>query len=301
MSTAYAPAPVLAALQIASLRAGEVGRRLYQAIATDFPRSLERRPAQLLTEAEATAEDLDHLLRAAGFVDMVELRHRAGAETRRRLLSPDLQFTSRDDSPGDRSTLRRVLRQEQDNLAETLDRLQANGALELAARAVLGSRRRWVFGDMKSTGYASLLATDLTTALRDVMLIQPTTASVLVALMDGHAADSLTVFSFRSYSLLTLRVAREFHRVGARVIALTDSYSSPVCAFADHVLPVNTGSESSTHSPTTVVAVGHVLATLSGAGAKGAARRASRRKEMARALKCYPDARHDYSGDEDAS
>ena len=55
------------------------------------------------------------------------------------------------------------------------------------------------------------------------------------------------------------------------------------------MLPINTGSESATHSPTAVVAVGHVLASLSAAGAKGATRRAQRRAEAARRLESYVD------------
>jgi DNA-binding MurR/RpiR family transcriptional regulator len=283
-----APSPVLRNLGDAAAQLGEIAQRLYAVIAADYPQSLTRRPAQLLRSADASPEDLDRLLCAAGFADTVELRYRAGREAQRRLNTPDLRFTVRDvDSGGDRSGLRRICAHEQENVAETLSSLQANGALELAARVILTSRRRWVFGDMKSVGYAALLATDLTAALRDVTLIQPDSASALAALCDAHPGDSLTAFSFRNYSSLTLRVAREFRAAGATVIVLTDSYSSPICEFADHVLPVNTRSVTMTHSPTAVTAAGHILASLAAAGAKGAARRIERRKELARALGCY--------------
>ncbi|NJC74061.1 MurR/RpiR family transcriptional regulator [Planosporangium thailandense] len=287
--TTLAPTPILAALKLAASYHGEVGERLYRAIATDFPESLQRRPAQLVTSARASAEDLDRLLRDAGFSDTFELRYRAAKETNRRLSEPDLSVTTRSGPTGDRLALSRVLSREQDNLAGTLHALQSNGAFELAAQSILGSQRRWVFGDLKSTGYASLFAIDLTSALRDVVLIQPTAAAAITAVTDAHPSDTLTVFSFRSYSQLTLRLTREFHRLGCTVIALTDSYASPVSEFADHVLPINTGSESATHSPTAVVAVGHILASLSAAGAKGATRRARRRAEIARALESYTE------------
>jgi DNA-binding MurR/RpiR family transcriptional regulator len=289
VTTTLAPTPVLTALKLASSFHGEVGERLYEAIAADYPESLLRRPAQLVSAARATAEDLDRLLVDAGFTGTRELRDRAGRETGRRLAEPDLTFTDRAGDTSGRPALRRVLRREQDYLAQTLHALQSNGALELAAQAILAGRRRWVFGDLKSTGYAALLATDLTAALREVSLVQPTSASAVTALTDAHPTDVLIAFSFRSYSRLTLRLAREFHALGCTVIALTDAYSSPVTAFADHVLPINTGSESTMHSPTAVVAVGHILASLSAAGAKGAARRAERRSDAARRLQCYAD------------
>lgn len=287
MSLALEPTPVLRSLGDAAAQLGGAAQRLYTVIATDYPHSLSRRPAQLLRSADASAEDLDRLLGAAGFSDTVELRHRAGREAQVRLSAPDLRLTIRELEPGERAGLRVICAHEQDNLAKTLSRLQASGALELAARAILTSRHRWIFGDLKSAGYASLLATDLTAALRNVTLIAPSSAGALTALCDAHPTDSLTVFSFRDYSAMTLRVAREFRAAGATVIALTDSNTSPVCEFADHVLPVNTYSVSMAHSPTAVAAAGHVLAALAAAGAKGAERRIERRKQLAHAVGCY--------------
>ena len=48
MTSTLAPTPVLTALRLASTFQGEVGERLYQAIAADYPESLLRRPAQLV-------------------------------------------------------------------------------------------------------------------------------------------------------------------------------------------------------------------------------------------------------------
>ncbi|BFU43321.1 MurR/RpiR family transcriptional regulator [Krasilnikovia sp. MM14-A1004] len=290
MTTPLAPTPVLTALKLASAHHGDVGERLYRAIAADYPESLQRRPGLLLSSARATAEDLDRLLADAGFTGTRELRDRAGQETARRLAEPDLRFTGRAGRTGGRLALRRVLRHEQDNLAETLNALQSNGALELAAQTIIGGRRRWVFGDLKSTGYAALFATDLSSALRDVTLVQPTSTSAVAALTDAHRDDVLIAFSFRSYSRFTRRLAGAFHARGCAVVALTDDYSSPVSEVADHVLAINTGSESATHSPTAVVSVGHILASLAAAGAKGAARRARRRIEAANSLQCYLEA-----------
>ena len=288
MALTLAPVPALDLLHAAAAHFGEIGQRLFTTIADDYPRSLERRPAQLLQAADATPEDLERLIRAAGFVDTDDLRQRAAKQEGRRLTAPDLRFTYRDgDGDAGRAELRRMLRLEHENLTETLQSLQANGALEIAAKAILGSRRRWVIGDLKSTGYAALFAADLTCALRDVTLIQPNAATAVTAITDAHPSDTLTAFCFRSYSSLTLHVAEQFHALGATVIAVTDRDDSPVCGYADHALRVATRSESAAHSPTAVAAVGHILASLSAAGAKGAARRSRRRGEVAAAVGCY--------------
>jgi DNA-binding MurR/RpiR family transcriptional regulator len=261
---------------------------LVDVIAEDFPRSLERRPAQLLRAASARADDLDRLLTAAGFSAFDDLRRQAGGENGLRLNTPDLRFTYRGEGGDhDRTGLESTLRREQDNLAETLRSVQSSGALELAARAILGSRHRWVFGDLKSRGYAQLFAADLTSALGQVTLVDPTAESVLAALSDAHRRDTLTVFCFRRYSRLTVRVAHHFAELGATVIAVTDSEDSPISDCAAHTLRVVTRSDTLTHSPTAVTAIGHALAALTAAGAKGAARRARHKQTLASAMDWY--------------
>lgn len=292
MPTLLPPTPVLTVLRAAADQCGPVGLRLVEVIASTYPESLERRPAQLLRAAEAAAEDLDRLLAMAGFADTDDLRSRAGRETSRRLVPADLRITTREEESGengDRAALRRIILSQQENLASTLNALHANGSLELAAAAILAARRRWVFGDLKSIGYASLLASDLTSTLRDVTLIQPGAGAAVNAMCDAHSSDVLIAYSFRNYSRLTLDTAREFHSLGATVIALTDSQTSPICEYATHVVTVDTGSEAPHRSPTAVTAVGHILATLAAAGAKGAGRRGRRRAELTRALNCHAD------------
>lgn len=287
MTATLAPTPVPLLLQMAARHAGPAGGRLCEVLSQDYPAALRRRTAQLLVEADATPEDLQEFLHAAGFTDIDELRSRAGRETDQRITAPDLYFTSREGESAARVSLRQVLSREQHNLAETLEALQARGVLETAAAALLAGRHRWVIGDMKSVGYASLLATDLGASLRDVTLIEPSAAGAITALTDAHPSDTLAAFSFQRYSRLTLQVAEQFKALGATVVAITDDYQSPITPFADHVLSVSTRSDATAHSPTTVAAVGHVLATLAGAGAKGATRRAARRAEVALALHCY--------------
>lgn len=289
-ATTLAPTPVLDLLRGAGALLDDDCRAVVDAIVAGYPDSLARRPAQLLQTADTTSRSLDRLLAAAGFADYDDLRARAEHDAQRKLPSTGLRYTRRAaDATTDRHDLDGTLRREQDNLAGTLQALQRNGSLELAARALLTARRRWVFGNLKSTGYAELFATDLSAALRDVTLVEPTGAAVLRALTDAHRNDAATVFCFRHYSKLTVQVAERFHERGCTVVAVTDSPDSPVCAHADHVLLVTTRSEARTHSPTAVVATGHALATLAAAGAKGAARRARDTREAAAALDWYEE------------
>ena len=290
MTPSLPPTPVLAVLRAAAEQCGPAGQRLVEVIAAGYPHSLERRPAQLLRAADAAAEDLDRLLAMAGFTDTDALRRRAAGETARRLAAPDLRITTHEDGRGehgDRAALRRIISSQQENLMSTLHALQANGSLELAAAAVLAGRRRWVLGDLRSLGFASLLVSDLTAALRDVTLVQPGAGATVNALCDAHGNDVLIAYSFREYSRFTLDAAREFRRLGAAVVALTDSRTGPICRYATHVVVVDTGGEPAHQAPAAVAATGHVLAALAAAGAKGAGRRARLRAELTATLNCY--------------
>ncbi len=275
-------------LRDAAQLVGDRATALFDVMCSDYPHSLQRRPAQLLRAGHAEPADLAALLDAAGFVDLDDLRRQAAREHGLRLVPDELRYTRRDDDGAtDRTALERMLRCEQDNLAETMRSLSASGVLELAARTILSSRHRWVFGDLKSVGYAHLFAADLASALRRVTLVDASAAAVGAAIGDAHRLDSLTVFCFRRYSRLTVRLTEHFAARGASVVAVTDGDDSPICRFATHRLRVLTRSDSATHSPTAVTAIGHALATLATAGAKGASRRARDNDQVAAALGWY--------------
>jgi DNA-binding MurR/RpiR family transcriptional regulator len=272
----------------------ERAQAIADVISADFPRSLQRRPAQLIRAAQAGPDDLDRMLTAAGFADLADVRRQAADETGRRLRNRQRRSAGHPAGLADHgfartdaNALEQALRREQDNLAQTLRTLQGSGALEMAAHAILSSRKRWVFGDLKSAGYAQLFATDLTAALNHVTLVEPTAAAVSSAIADAHRDDSLTVFCFRRYSRLSVRAVEQFHRLGVTVVLITDGGQSPVQDHADHLLQVVTRSDSASHSPAAVTAVGHTLAALSAAGAKGAARRARNRRAVAAAMDWY--------------
>ena len=165
----FPPTPAATLLQHAADRLATPRRAHWPAlIAADYPRSLERRPAQLLTAAGASAEDLDRLVRAAGFADLDDVRRQAAERVRRPVgraatcVSPTAATASAPDRPG----LDHTLRREQDNLAETL---------RVAATVRLAGTRRPRHPEPAAgggcsaisspAGYAQLFATDLTSAL----------------------------------------------------------------------------------------------------------------------------------------
>jgi DNA-binding MurR/RpiR family transcriptional regulator len=208
----------------------------------------------------------------------------------RQLSSPDERFGARLQR---RSTaaalLQQVVVQETANLSSTLERLRADGSLEQAARRIVAAKRRFVTGGSKSWSYASLLATDLSASMANVILIDGTVVRAVDVLADVRPGDVLVAFSLRRYARSTIAVAEEFAAAGGAVVGVTDDAGSAVARAADVAVVVSTDSASYADSPTAVAAVVHILATLAAASAKGARRRLARRDVLTARLGVYAD------------
>jgi DNA-binding MurR/RpiR family transcriptional regulator len=208
----------------------------------------------------------------------------------RQLTTPDERYGARLQR---RSTatalLKQVVAQETANLAATLERLQADGSLEQAARTIVAAKRRFVTGGSKSWSYASLLATDLSASMANVVLIDGTVVRAVDVLAEVRPGDVLVAFSLRRYARSTIAVAEEFAAAGGTVVGVTDDAQSAVARVAEVSVVVSTDSASYADSPTAVAAVVHILATLTAASAKGARRRLARREVLTTRLGVYAE------------
>jgi DNA-binding MurR/RpiR family transcriptional regulator len=208
----------------------------------------------------------------------------------RRLASPDQRYGARlQRRPTATALLQQLVQQETANLAATLERLEADGSLEQAARRIVAAKRRFITGGSKSWSYASLLATDLSASLAHVTLIDGTVVRAVDVLSDVRPSDVLVAFSLRRYARSTIAVAREFAAAGGTVIGVTDDPESAVAKVSEVAVVVSTASASYADSPTAVAAVVHILATLTAASAKGARRRLARRDVITQRLGVYEE------------
>ena len=203
------------------------------------------------------------------------------------LSSPDARFEARMPRRSSAETLaRRVVEQEQANLARALAAVTADGSVARAAAKVAAARRRFTLGRGKSGAYAALVAADLSASMAGVYVVGD---DVIDLLCDVRASDVLIAFSFRRYARTTPRVAEEFKRAGGTLVGVTDAADSHLAAISDVPVVVSTGSASYADSPTAVAAVCHLLVTLAAASAKGARRRLARRDVLAGVLDTYEE------------
>lgn len=181
----------------------------------------------------------------------------------------------------------KIMAKELEGLQRTFEHLKSNSSVTQAATAILGARRKFIYGEGKSAAYAQLLAADLTATLSNIVPIDGRGISQLAVLSDVRSTDVLIAFSFRRYRLETVRFAQQFAAAGGTLVVFTDSVESPLGLVGDVVIDVDTGSVSYADSATPVAAACHLLSTLTSAGAKGARRRLSVRDEYSKILELY--------------
>lgn len=184
----------------------------------------------------------------------------------------------------------RIIASDTRALTHTYEQIAATESARQAAALALKSRRRFIAGEGTSSAFALLLATELSATLSNIHLIGSHALSPLVALTDVRSTDVLVLFSMRPYRSMMLRLAREFHRSGGKVVIVTDSADAPAAKYADRLVVADTGASPFIDSPTPIAAVTHLLGTLISASAKGARRRLNERDRIAKLLELYePD------------
>lgn len=181
----------------------------------------------------------------------------------------------------------RLMEQESANLAEAFAHLTAEGSLIAAASTIVAARRRFVLGNGKSLGYATLMSADLQTSLSKVSLIDGATVRPLDVLAEVTETDVLIAYSFRRYRTETIHIVAEFAKHGGSVVLITDTDDNPAAAYADTLVVVPTASESYADSATAVAAASLMLSTLVTASSKGAGRRMEARSAIAERLGLY--------------
>lgn len=201
---------------------------------------------------------------------------------------PSERFDARLERPTSGEMLRdQIVSLERANILSALESIGQDPAVLAAAVTIVGARRRTIVGVGRSHLHAQLFAHSLRASLRGVAVLGTDFEESVNVLSEVGTDDAVVAFSFRRYRAHTIQVAELAHRSGATVVAITDSADSPISQFAQTVIVVPTGSGSHLDSPTGITVVGHILATLATARAKGARRRLGSREILENELLDY--------------
>lgn len=140
------------------------------------------------------------------------------------------------DRIGDQDILSLVLQSDMEQLRKTVSSVDRKD-FSAAVNAILDARRIYVLGFRSASALASFLGYYLNLMFEDVHTITASgTGQVLEKLISAGPDDVVIAFSYPRYSTSTVTGASFCHSKGAKIVAMTDSRTSPLGQTSDFVL-----------------------------------------------------------------
>ncbi|MCG5071849.1 MurR/RpiR family transcriptional regulator [Paraburkholderia tagetis] len=124
------------------------------------------------------------------------------------------------------------------SLATTIDGLDATAFDEAVTLLAKPDIRIFCGGGRYTAPLASLFSFTLAYARPHVQYIEPNINLARFVLADMGPDDVLVIFDFRRYQKDSLRFAQAAHRLGTRILLITDEWTSPISEFAEIVLRI---------------------------------------------------------------
>ena len=140
------------------------------------------------------------------------------------------------DRIGDQDILSLVLQSDMEQLRKTVSSVDRKD-FSAAVNAILDARRIYVLGVRSASALASFLGYYLNLMFEDVHTITASgTGQVLEKLISAGPDDVVIAFSYPRYSTSTVTGASFCHSKGAKIVAMTESRTSPLGQTSDFVL-----------------------------------------------------------------
>lgn len=140
------------------------------------------------------------------------------------------------DRIGNRDVVESVLTADMDGIRSTIEELDRT-AMQQSIAAITKARRIFILGVRSSSALAKFLSFYFSLLFDNVQLVSSNaTGELYEQLMRINQEDVFIGISFPRYSKRTLSAMKYSKAQGATVIALTDSWLSPLVQYADHVL-----------------------------------------------------------------
>lgn len=126
-------------------------------------------------------------------------------------------------------------------LLESLDTPQLRASFMRAQEILRQARTIYIAGHRSSYATAYYLAFMLQQMYDNVRLIETTSSNLPAVLCDVGIQDCLVVVSYARYTSVSYEIVSHFHRAGCKVVALTDSLTSPIALKSTEVLVAPNG------------------------------------------------------------
>lgn len=137
---------------------------------------------------------------------------------------------------GDRDILSTILNYDILNIKQTLDEIDKS-AFEGAVETIINAKNIYILGVRSSSSLAGFLGFYMNLILDNIKLINTTSASeIFEQILRVDKDDVVISISFPRYSARTIKAVQFAKNQNAKIIAVTDSKTSPLVKYATHTL-----------------------------------------------------------------
>jgi len=218
---------------------------------------------QVASAAGVKPATITRLTRKLGFEGYEQLREpfRQRLRSRAPRYAAKLQDIQKRGETADRAIFADLRVQELENIERSLSE-ESFDIIEAAAETIRNSRRVFVLG-LRGSHAPAFLFHYTYQLFNDNSQLLDTGAGMFADQLRGIGAeDCLLVVSFPPYTLLTIDAVGYAAEAGSKIVAITDSLTSPAAAAAGHTIVTQNNSPSFYHSFTAAIAVTQALITL---------------------------------------
>lgn len=140
------------------------------------------------------------------------------------------------DRIGDDGVLKNTLTQDMDRIRRTLEEIDPK-AFDRAIEKIYSARRIYILGAMSSSILARFLDYNFQLIFDNVHFVQAiNTSGIYQQIIHMNSEDAFIAISFPRYSQSTIKATAYAKKCNANVVAITDSVTSPLAAYANELL-----------------------------------------------------------------
>jgi len=147
------------------------------------------------------------------------------------------------------------------NIKKT-QQMNTRKVLSEASHSLIKSNMKYIVGYRAATSIASLLSIILRDMIPNVFSCDSVALAYADFLIDVKKTDTVIVIGFPRYNKQTIYAAEQAHQAGANIIAITDSVTSPLAKYADHLLLAAIDSAIFANSFTASMCIAELLSTF---------------------------------------
>ena len=140
------------------------------------------------------------------------------------------------DRIGDDGVLKNTLTQDMDRIRRTLEEIDPK-AFDRAIEKICSARRIYILDAMSSSILARFLDYNFQLIFDNVHFVQAiNTSGIYQQIIHMNSEDAFIAISFPRYSQSTIKATAYAKKCNANVVAITDSVTSPLAAYANELL-----------------------------------------------------------------